>query len=145
MLLQAAVPEVMSANDLLSTLTASTLTVSIIQWLKNTEWIPLVNQHSARLNRIISWGAAFATGTGIHYTFNHDAGVLTITGLSLGVIFHTATVTMKQYAVQWLIYKGIVKEPAANIAAVQGGMPVAAVAPAGAVAAALANPQPAKP
>lgn len=134
MLLQAAV-DTPGVADILSTLTASTLTVSIIQWLKAKTWIPFINQHSAGMNRTLGWLSAFATGTGIHWTFNHDAGVLTITGLSLGIIIHSATVTMKQYAFQLLIYKGIFKGPADTVAAVAGGMPVTPVASAGAVAA----------
>ncbi len=134
MLLQAAV-ETTTVGDLLSTLTASTLTVSIIQWLKTSKWLPFVNQHSAGLNRTLGWLSAFATGAGIHWTFNHDAGVLTITGLSAGIIIHTATITAKQYAVQWLIYKGIVKEPAANVAAVAEGLHPVPVASPGIIAA----------
>lgn len=135
MLLQVVPPEIMSVNDALSTLTASTLTVSIIQWLKTSKWLPFINQHSAGLNRTIGWLSAFATGTGIHYTFNHDAGVLTITGLSAGVIIHTATVTAKQYAVQWLIYKGIVKAPAETVSAIAEGIRPIPVASPGAIAA----------
>ena len=133
MLLQA--EPAMSVNDLLSTLTASTLTVSIIQWLKATKWIPFIDQHTAGINRVLSWFAAFLTGTGIHWTFNHDAGVLTITGLSLGVIIHTATITSKQYAVQWLIYRGIVKEPAKTETAIAEGIRPVVVASPGAVVA----------
>ena len=134
MLFQVAEPS-MNVNDLLSTLTASTLTVSIIQWLKTSKWLPFINQHSATLNRTLGWVSAFATGTGIHYTFNHDAGVLTITGLSAGVIIHTATVTAKQYAMQWLIYKGIVKEPAKTETAIAEGLRPIPVASPGAIVA----------
>jgi len=134
--------ETMNVNDLLSTLTASTLTVSIIQWLKATKLVPFINQHSAGLNRTLGWVSAFATGAGIHYTFNHDAGVLTITGLSAGVIIHTATVTAKQYAVQWLIYKGVVKGPAETVSAIAEGIvrPVPVASP-GAIAAGIEQAQ----
>ncbi len=143
MFFQAPPPEQM--QDWLSTVTASAAVVSILQWAKSSKLVPFITQHSAGWNRALGWFAAFCTGTGIHFTFNHDAGVLQITGLSVGVIIHTATITSKQYFAQWLIYKGIVKEPAATQAAIQEGMPVAAVAPAGAVAAAQQNPQPVKP
>ena len=123
-------------NDFMSTIAASTLAVSAIQWLKNTKLVPFINAHSAGINRTLSWFIAFASGAGIHYTFNGDAGVLTITGLSAGVIIHTATITCKQYAVQWLIYKGIVKGPAADQTAVSEGVKAVPVAPAGVVNAA---------
>jgi hypothetical protein len=122
-----------SVNDLLSTLTASTLVVSIIQWLKTTKLVPFMDQHTSTLNRIVGWASAFATGAGIHFTFNHDAGVLTVTGLTAGVIIHTATITSKQYAVQWLIYKGIVKEPAKTEAAIAEGVRPVPVASPGAI------------
>jgi len=139
MLLQTS-PDPTMVNDFMSTITASTLAVSMIQWLKDTKYVPFINQHSATLNRVLSWAIAFFSGAGIHYTFNGDAGVLTVTGLSLGVIIHTLTITCKQYAAQWIIYKGIVKGPAADVAAVKEGTRAVAVAPAGAVAAANEAP-----
>lgn len=135
MLLQTT-PDPTMVNDFMSTITASTLAVSVIQWLKDTKYVPFINQHSASLNRTLSWAIAFCSGAGIHYTFNGDAGVLTVTGLSAGVIIHTATITCKQYAAQWLIYKGIVRGPAADVAAVKEGTRAVAVAPAGSIAAA---------
>lgn len=135
LLLQQAVltPDPTMVNDFFSTITASTLAVSVIQWVKNTKLVPFINQNSAGLNRLIAWVTAFCMGTGIHYTFNGDAGVLTITGLSAGVIFHTVTITCKQYVAQWLVYKGLVKGPAADAAAVAAGVPVTPVAPVGSV------------
>lgn len=135
MLLQAVTltPDPTMVNDLMSTLTASTLAVSAIQWLKESKYVPFINQHSAGLNRALSWAIAFFSGAGIHYTFNGDAGVLTITGLSAGVIFHSVTITCKQYVAQWLVYKGLVKGPAADVAAVKEGIPVTPVASPGTV------------
>jgi hypothetical protein len=126
-------PDPTMVNDLMSTITASTLAVSVIQWLKNTKLVPFINQHSAGLNRTLAWLVAFFSGAGIHYTFNGDAGVLTVTGLSVGVIIHTATITCKQYVVQWLIYKGVVKGPAADVAAVKEGVAATPVASPGVV------------
>jgi len=129
-------PDPTMVNDFMSTVTASTLAVSVIQWLKDTKYVPFINQHSAGLNRTLSWFIAFCSGAGIHYTFNGDAGVLTVTGLSAGVIFHTVTITCKQYVAQWLIYKGIVKGPASDVTAVREGVPVTPVVGPGAVQAA---------
>lgn len=106
MLLQLTTEPTMS-NEILSTVAASALVVSALEWVKNNKWVPFINQHSAGVNRTLGWFAAFCTGTGIHYTFNQDAGVLTITGLSAGIIIHTLATTSKQYAVQWLIYQRV--------------------------------------
>lgn len=102
-------PDPTMTNELLSTLTGATMVVSIIEWVKNTKVVPFINRNSTALNRVVSWVGAFLAGTGIHYTFNQDAGVLTISGLSAGVIFHTALITTKQYALQWMLYRGVVK------------------------------------
>ncbi len=133
MLLQLTSEPTMS-NEILSTVAASALVVSALEWLKNTKWLPFVNQHSAGINRMIGWLAAFCTGTGIHYTFNQDAGVLTITGLSAGIIIHTITTTSKQYAVQWLIYQRI-KGRASDVAAIAEGVRPVPVASPGAIVA----------
>ncbi len=133
MMLQTLSPDPTMVNDFMSTVTASTLAVSIIQWAKESKLVPFVNAHSAGLNRFLGWAIAFFSGAGIHYTFNGDAGVLTVTGLSAGVIIHTATITCKQYAAQWLIYRGIVKGPAADVTAVKEGVAVTPVASPGTV------------
>lgn len=114
MLLLQITSEPTMGNEILSTITASTLAVSVIQWLKNTKLIPFVNEHSTGLNRFLGWVMAFIAGTGIHYTFNGETGVLQITGLTAGVIMHSVTVTCKQYAVQWLVYRGVLKKDVTN-------------------------------
>ncbi len=127
-------------NELLSTVAASTLVVSAMEWVKSTKWVPFINQHSAGINRMVGWLAAFCTGTGIHYTFNQDAGVLTITGLSIGVIIHTLMTTSKQYAVQWLIYQQV-KGRASDVAAIAEGSNAVPVASPGAIAAGVEQAQ----
>lgn len=123
----------MPSNEILSTFTASAMVVSVIQWLKNTKLVPFINQHSAGMNRTLSWLAAFFSGLGIHYHYDATAGALTITGLTAGVILHTGWDATQQYFAQWLIYRGIVKGPAADVAAVAEGVPVTPVASPGLV------------
>ena len=113
-------PDAMS-NELVSTVTASAMSVAVIQWMKNTKLVPFMDQHSSGLNRFIGWLAALLSATGIHYTFNHDTGTLTLTGLTVMGLTHTAWDTTKSYAFQWLVYRGVVKGPAADVAAVAGG------------------------
>ena len=100
-------PDAMS-NELVSTVTASAMSVAIIQWMKNTKYIPFMNQHSSAFNRFVGWVAAFLSATGIHYSFNHDTGTLTLTGLTAVALGHTVWDTTKSYAFQWLTYRGIV-------------------------------------
>lgn len=110
-------------SEVVTTVTASAMSVAVIQWLKNTKLIPFMDQHTAGLNRFAGWLAAFGSSVGIHWTFDHTAGTLTLTGLTLAAIGHTAWDTTKSYAFQWLVYRGIVKDKAADVAAVAEGMP----------------------
>lgn len=119
-------PEIPS-SEILSTFTASAMVVSVIQWLKNTKWVPFVNQHSAGLNRVLSWLAAFVSGVGIHYHYDATVGALTITGLTAGAIVHTGWDATQQYAAQWLIYRGILKSRASDVTAVAEGIPATVV------------------
>jgi len=132
-----AVADVMPVStELPGLITTSAITVALIQWVKNTKWIPFVNQHSSTVNRIVGWCAAFVTAAGLHYTWDAGTGTLTLTNLHLINILHAAGDTTKSYAFQWLIYKGIVQTPARDVAAVTEGVPARVVVPAGAVVAA---------
>ena len=91
-------------SEVLSTLSASAIAVGVIQYLKNVKWIPFMNQHSAGMNRFVGWAVAFASSLGLHFAYDHAAGTLTITGLTVAVIGHTAWDTIKSYAMQWLTY-----------------------------------------
>ena len=73
-------------NEVLDTLSASAISVAIIQWLKNTKLIPFMDQHTSGINRIVAWVMAFLAGTGIHYQFDHATGTLTLTGLTVATI-----------------------------------------------------------
>lgn len=123
-------------TELPALITTSAMCVAVIQWLKNTKLVPFMDQHTAAINRTVAWMAAMISAAGIHYTWDAATATLTITGLHASTIIHAAADVTKNYAFQWLIYKGIVKGPAADVAAVQEGVPVAAVAPAGVVASA---------
>lgn len=123
------------SNEFLSTITASSMVVAVIQWLKNTKMIPFINQHSAKLNRTLSWAAAFISGAGLHYHYEASTGTLVLTGLTAAAFGHAIWDTAQSYALQWLIYKGIVKGPAADVAAVAEGVPVTSVVGPGAVVA----------
>ncbi len=136
MLLQAAVDAMPVTTELPSLITTSAIAVAAIQWVKNTQWIPFVNQHSSTVNRIVGWGVAFITAAGLHYTWDATSGTLTLTNLHMMNILHAVGDTTKSYAFQWLIYKGVVQSPARDVAAVTEGVPARVVVPAGAVVAA---------
>jgi hypothetical protein len=106
LLLQTAATTIMG-NEVLDTVTASAMSVAIVQWLKNTKLIPFMDQHTTTINRIVAWVMAFLSATGIHYNFDHATGTLTLTGLTAMALFHTTGDTVKSYALQWLVYRGV--------------------------------------
>lgn len=96
-------------NELvLDQVTAAGLIVMFIQWLKNTKWIPWINNHTALATRLISWSAALATATGVHYMFDQEAGTLLFTGLSLTTIMAALWHWISSIVAQELIYRGVV-------------------------------------
>jgi hypothetical protein len=128
------------STELPALISTSAMSVAIIQWLKNTKYIPFMDQHSAGINRVVGWCSALASSAGIHYSYDAHVGTLTLTGLTAMAIFHAATDATKSYAFNWLIYNGLVKGRAADVAAVAErqaqGMPVKVAATPGVVAAA---------
>jgi hypothetical protein len=102
----------------LDQITAAGLIVMIVQWLKNTKWVPWVNEHSAFVTRFVSWTAAFGVATGIHYMYDREAGTLLFTGLSLTTVLTSFWHWLSSIVAQELIYRGVVpsqKEIAAKI------------------------------
>lgn len=114
-------------QELITTLTTSTMVVSIIQWLKNNKWVPFVDQHSSTINRVLAWLAAVISGAGIHYNYEAATGTLTLTGLTLVAVVHAFGDTVQSYAAQSLIYRGLFKERAADVTAVAEGIPAKVV------------------
>lgn len=123
------------STELPALISTSAMSVAIIQWIKNTKYVPFVNQHTAGVNRLLGWGSAFCSAIGIHYSYDAHLGNLTITGLTLYAIVHAALDATKSYSFNWLIYNGMIKGRAADVAAVAEGVPATPVAQPGVIAA----------
>lgn len=93
------------ATDTTAVLTASAVSVWIIQELKKAKWFQLLTPSTATLNRLASMLAAVATATGIHVAFS--AGTLTISGLTLTGIIGAVIAWFKSFVMNELIYQGI--------------------------------------
>jgi len=102
----AAPPEV---HYLTTQITANAIVIGIIQYLKQKEWVPFINDHSTTLNRTLSAVGAGLSALGVHISWSHDLGVLMISGLTLSTISTFAWAAIKNFAWQEMIYKGIVK------------------------------------
>jgi hypothetical protein len=92
----------------LTQLTASAMVVWILQQLKKAKTIPWVSVETDKLNRWLAVLGAALASIGIHYTFDHTAGVLTITGLTLTGILTGTWHWFQSYVVQEALYRATV-------------------------------------
>lgn len=93
------------ATDTTAMLTASAVSVWIIQQLKKAKWFALLTPSTATLNRLASMIAALATATGIHMAF--AAGTLTITGLTLTGIVAALIAWFKSFVMNEIVYQAV--------------------------------------
>lgn len=91
-------------NELVSQVTASAVVVAFINYLKKAAWIPFINANSLWVNRLVALLAAIATSIGLHWTFDAQAGSLTITGLTAMGILGSGWEVAKSYAMQHILY-----------------------------------------
>ena len=99
----------METELITSQLTAAYATSAVLQWLKGKPWFPFANANTAALNRATSMVLALIAAIGLHYTFDAESGVLTISGLTAANILHTVWAWVQQYALTQASYKGLIK------------------------------------
>jgi len=99
----------METELLTSQVTAAYIIAAMLQWLKTKAWFPFVQENMATLNRSFAAIIAFIASIGIHYTFDAELGVLTITGLTTATILHGSWAAIQQFAMQQFMYKGVIK------------------------------------
>ena len=90
-----------------SQITLSAVVVVVMQWLKNSSYMPWLNQQSDKANRVVAALLAFVTAIGIHYTY--DAGVVTIT-FTVMTVLHGLWHWLQSLVFQELVYKGVIKK-----------------------------------
>lgn len=102
-----------------------------LQWLKQTRFFPWLTVESQTFNRIAGVVIAFFGSVGVLTSFDHTAGVLTISGLTLANLTHASARFIQQWAMQQASYKMIVAPPMPG--AMQAGAeehpPVIAITP----------------
>jgi hypothetical protein len=65
------------------------MAVHFINWMKETKWIPFIDQHSTLINRLVAFAAAIVGGLGMHFAAQGDftsGGTLQITYPPLDVM-----------------------------------------------------------
>lgn len=85
------------------TITASAVSVFLINALKNARWFPLLQKESVAAGRIFGILFAAASALGIHAAFT--GGTLTITGLTLTGVLGAGWLWLKSFALQEWIYQ----------------------------------------
>lgn len=91
--------------------TASAVIVYLIQLLKGAKWFPWLDDGAKKVNRFIAIVLAGVGAVGIHTQFDSEAGILTITGLTVAGIVHGAGEWIRAVVFQELIYRGVVDRP----------------------------------
>jgi hypothetical protein len=110
-------------NPAIDQVTVSAVVVMLVQWAKNSTWVPFLQKHTDALNRLVAWGAAALTALGLHLVYDSTAHTLTISGLALASILHGGWDWIKSIAVQELIYKGVFKADAGGLKLEAGSGP----------------------
>lgn len=74
--------------------------VWLLEKVKASKWFPSINDQTGRLNRVIAFLVAIASAAGIHAVFDVEAGVLTITGLTMATVSHFGWDVIEQVVLQ---------------------------------------------
>lgn len=93
------------ANELPANIGAALALVPALEWAKRSgsPFLTWVNQQTAPLLAVM---AAAAAAAGIHFSFDHTAGTLMITGLTVTAVMQGVFEVSKQWLGQHWIYKG---------------------------------------
>lgn len=92
------------------TITASAVSVFLINLLKNAKWFPWIDKESKAGARMFALLLAAASAAGIHAAY--AGGTLTITGLTLTGILAGGWLWLKSFALQeWIYQSSKVKTP----------------------------------
>lgn len=84
-------------------------TVFLLDWLKQSKWVPWINRNSETLNRVISLVVAFGSAVGFkvlsHTGDIHTGGVITIAYPSITTILDTLGHGATQFGGQEILHK----------------------------------------
>lgn len=84
-------------------------TARIIEKAKQSNLVPWLTVNSERVNGWVAIVTAGIAAVGVHATFDQTAGVLTITGLTAAGLWNAAMEYARQYMLQQIAYKKLVK------------------------------------
>jgi len=97
-------------GELTAHLTTAAVIVYAIEWLKRSRGFSFLAADTTTINRIVSALLAAVAAVGINWTYDSSQGVLTITGLTLVSVTATGWEWVKQFAVQQVLYDGVIQK-----------------------------------
>ena len=99
--IQTATAVAVSHESLISSqLAGAALLAYLLQWVKSSNLIPWVSEHTKGINYALTGVSSLIAAVGIHYQFDAAAGVLTIGGLHANSVLYGLWEWMKQWAFQ---------------------------------------------
>ena len=93
----------------LSQLTASAVTVYIIETLKKSTKLGFIGQNTNVINTLASLLGSIATASALHWTFDKGSGAVVIT-LNAYSLLHGGWDVFRSFAMNELVYRGAFKE-----------------------------------
>lgn len=93
----------------LNQITSSAVVILLLNKLKSSSWFPSITQKSDQINRVLAVLLAGLGAIGVHTSFDHAAGILTITGLTTTGILTGLWHWVTSYATQELAYQATKK------------------------------------
>ena len=99
-----------SGEEVFSQMTSAAMMVYLLQWVKQSGWVPWITPDTKRLNRLLSTVLAGASALGIHFAFDVQAGTLVISGLTTVGVGHGLWHWFNQVISQQVIYDTVAKK-----------------------------------
>lgn len=86
------------------------LSSSALEWLKRNERFTLFAETATfYAQRVLGIVLATAAAVGVHYTYDAQSGVLTITGLTAAGIWTIGVESLRQWCLQEVVYRTAIK------------------------------------
>lgn len=99
----------LQGNEIVWSAVLAWMSAKGIEMAKNSKLVPWINTHTEDVNRWTARIIALIAAIGVHVTFDGNAGVLTVTGLTLLGIRDSALEYARQYMFQSIAYSKFVK------------------------------------
>lgn len=87
----------------------ASISAFVIEHLKKAAWFPWLTEYEDGFNRFVAIAVAVCASIGIAFTYDATAGTLLITGLTWESVQAVGWTSVKQWVLQQLVYKGVVK------------------------------------